>query len=509
VANAVEKHLSRVLDEERVRGVRRLTVVRLAGAAAGLTTALFAGVLGDDSAWRGTLGPLVAYAGLAIMLFAAVRRSQRLARGFGISVALLDVPAVTLIQYQGMAGAPERFLFGPVLGMYCALVVASALLLSARAVLVTCVAAMAAAALLYRLADAPASEHAIIAIAPLGTASICAFLVGRIRALVVESRKSDLMGKYVLGERIGAGGMAEVFKATYAPEGGFEREVAVKRVLPAYAADLAFIDRFRREAELTARLNHPNVVQVLDFGYHHDTYFLAMELVEGVPLSRLVDRPLPLCVASWIGLQLAEALDYIHTRASPDGRPLGLVHRDLNPPNVLVSKHGEVKLADFGVARAAEGPKMTATGMLVGKRGYLSPEQIRGDSYDGRADLFALGLTLYEALTGRKALDGTSDVAMLKALLEASVPPPSAVRDEVPAPLDAVVVGLLAREPAARTPSAAALKAQLLALSGPAAPYPDGRRLLGEAVQRAMDLPAPAVAVSSHGGDSPTRTSAR
>ena len=163
------------------------------------------------------------------------------------------------------------------------------------------------------------------------------------------------------------------------------------------------------------------------------------------------------------------------------------MHRDLNPPNVLLSRIGEVKLSDFGIARAADRVRVTRTGQVRGKAAYMSPEQAQNDEIDSRTDLFALGLTLWESLTGRRAIDEPDDAKALIQLITHDVPAPSALRPEVPPELDAIVGGLLQRAPAKRTPSARALADSLEALKGAAAPLPDGRRLLGEAVTQAIE----------------------
>jgi serine/threonine-protein kinase len=283
--------------------------------------------------------------------------------------------------------------------------------------------------------------------------------------------------------------MAEVYKATYCPEGGFEKTVAVKKVLPSYAQDEAFVSMFRQEAELCSRLNHPNVVQVLDFGRFQDTYFLAMEHVDGLTLRHLIKaskgQGLPLPAVTWLGLELFAALDYVHRRAGPDGRPLGLVHRDVNPPNILVSVAGEVKLTDFGIARATEGAGLTNAGMIKGKPGYLAPEQIELKPLDERADLFAAGVTLHEALTGRHLYPSTHDAPSLFQVLQGEVRPPSAMRPEVPPELDTLVMRLLAKEKDQRVPTAAHAQALLASFRGAAAAQPDGKRLLAEAVAQA------------------------
>jgi serine/threonine-protein kinase len=212
-----------------------------------------------------------------------------------------------------------------------------------------------------------------------------------------------------------------------------------------------------------------------------------MELVDGVPLSRLLrDEGMEIPAVTYVARELAQALDFIHNRIGLDGSSLGLVHRDLNPPNVLISRHGEVKLADFGVAKASAGSNLTAAGMLVGKLNYMAPEQLRGDPYDGRADMFALGLTLYELVAGHRAVRSTSEVAILKELLDGTFEPPSHSRADIPAPLDDVIVGLLNRDPQHRT-TATALRDKLAALAGPANDVHEGRRLLAAAVARAQE----------------------
>ena len=281
-------------------------------------------------------------------------------------------------------------------------------------------------------------------------------------------RARDVFGKYLLHERIGAGGMAEVFRATYSPEGGFEKIVAIKRVLPGYAQDEAFLTMFRAEAELCSRFSHPCVVQVLDFGRFGETYFLAMEYVDGAPLQRLLHtvsgRGLPVGAVISLGVSLCEALEYLHQRRGADGRSLGLIHRDLNPPNVLVSSNGEVKLTDFGIARARGSAALTQVGLIKGKPGYLAPEQAAGEPIDGRVDLFALGTTLWESLIGERLFPSSEVDAMEHVLFERRIPPPSERRGDVPPELDRVVMGLLERDLSRRTATATEALVALRAL---------------------------------------------
>jgi tRNA A-37 threonylcarbamoyl transferase component Bud32 len=339
-------------------------------------------------------------------------------------------------------------------------------------------------------------RSALIVLGGVAGAMLARYLISKAEAALRASREQDLMGKYFLHERLGSGGMAEVFRATYWPEGGFRKTVAIKRVLPAKADTARFTQMFLEEARLCAMLNHPNVVQVFDCGKYQDRFILAMEYVEGCSLAKLLkrlDRPLPLAAVSFLGAELAAALDYIHKRVGPDGTPLGLVHRDLNPPNVLLSRIGEVKLADFGVAHVLSSGITHEAQRVYGKIHYMAPEQLRGERFDGRADLFCLGLTLHEALTGVLAVRGDTQQVLQKTgrLVEH---PPSLLRPEVPPELDALIMRLLAEAPEQRPVTGEEVREALAALGGEAAPYPHGQRLLAEAVRTVASEP-PATAL--------------
>jgi serine/threonine-protein kinase len=319
------------------------------------------------------------------------------------------------------------------------------------------------------------------------TATLGSLIVNKAGEALRAIREKDVMGKYFLHERVGVGGMAEVFRATYSPEGGFEKQVAIKRVLPAYADNEEFLALFRREAELGSLLNHPNIVQVLDLGRHQGTVFLALEYVDGLSLSTLLQRVrrLPPAAVAYIGAEMALALAYMHGRTGRRGEPLGLVHRDLNPPNILLSRIGEVKLSDFGVARAANQLALTRAQTVRGKAGYMAPEQAHGLVLDGRADLFALGLTLYEALAGQPALHGENDAELMVASTQQDVPPPSRLVPGISPALDAIIAGLLRRDLEQRTRSAEVLGRQFLSLPGAEAPYVHGQRQLIDALREA------------------------
>jgi serine/threonine-protein kinase len=253
-----------------------------------------------------------------------------------------------------------------------------------------------------------------------------------------EVRANELFGKYRLGPEIASGGMGTVVRATYCPEGGFERPVAIKRIHPHLARDPRFVAEFRHEAELCARLLHPNIVSVFDFGRHEDTYFFAMEFVDGPHLGRLARRvrrhgmKVPGRVAALIGREVAEGLRFAHSVArDSDGRLLRVVHRDLSPNNVLLSEAGQVKVSDFGIARVLLDANSHHTDHHTGKLSYMAPEQARGEPFDERVDLFALGVVLWELLMLRPLFTRASQAATVLAVIEAEVPSPNEERSEL------------------------------------------------------------------------------
>lgn len=248
-------------------------------------------------------------------------------------------------------------------------------------------------------------------------------------------RSAELFGKYRLGERIAVGGMGEVFRALYCPEGGFARPVALKRVGAQWAAQPKFVEAFRAEAELCARLLHPNIVQVLDFGRVEDTFFLAMEYVDGGSLGDLVDRAneaglqVPERVVAQVGKDVLAGLGFAYDDArGADGQLLRVIHRDLNPPNVLLTRVGTAKVSDFGIARAVGEAGALVTGTVMGKSAYMSPEQACGEPLDGRSDLFAAGALLWEVLTGERLFQRGTDLASMRAIVDEDAPAPSTVR---------------------------------------------------------------------------------
>jgi serine/threonine-protein kinase len=276
-------------------------------------------------------------------------------------------------------------------------------------------------------------------------------------------------GKYRLLELLASGGMAEVWRAELPGPAGFAKEVALKLVRADLAAQPELSRLFEQEARLASRLGHANVVQVFEYDVADGRHYLAMELVRGRTLRQVSDRcreagvRMGLARAVHVGAEVARALAYAHGLADR-GRPLGIVHRDVSPQNVLVSFEGEVKLADFGIARALGAAEHTAPGTLKGKVAYMAPEQARGEPVDARADLFSLGVVLWELLAGRRLFARDSEAAALAALLSAEpVSRPSEWNEEVPPQLDAAVLSALERDPGRRVRSADEMLAALAA----------------------------------------------
>ena len=263
------------------------------------------------------------------------------------------------------------------------------------------------------------------------------------------------MATYRLIRKLAAGGMAEVFLAKVVGAEGFEKPVAVKRILPSLAQDREFVELFLREAKLTVCLQHANVVQVFDLGSINGQYYMVMEFVDGENL-RAVQRgaagnqvPLGLREVCFIVQQVTEGLAYAHSRSDAVGRPLNIIHRDVNPSNVMVASSGEVKLADFGIAKAANAQNGTQAGVVKGKAGYLAPEQVKGAEVDQRADLFLIGLMLYELLAGKQLFSGPDYFLTLRNIAQFDVKSLAPVPG-VPPALWSIVTRALAPEPSAR-----------------------------------------------------------
>jgi len=238
--------------------------------------------------------------------------------------------------------------------------------------------------------------------------------------------------RYRLVNKIAHGGMAEIYLALQAGAEGFQKQVVLKRILPALSADPGFVRMLIDEAHIASTLNHSNLVQVLDLGKSGDEFFLVLEFVDGWSLEQVRRRAqkakvkLPLPLALHIVGALCRGLAYVHTRKR-NGEPLGIVHRDVTPQNVLLSREGEVKLSDFGIAKAVNRRERSATGVIKGKFAYMSPEQSIGAALDARSDLFAVGTLTYLLTTGRKPFEGDTDVDVLMQVRKARYPKPSTV----------------------------------------------------------------------------------
>jgi serine/threonine protein kinase len=260
-------------------------------------------------------------------------------------------------------------------------------------------------------------------------------------------------GKYTLLRRLATGGMAEIFLARQGGVGGFEKDVVVKRLLPEHAAHPDFVSMFLDEARIAAHLTHPNIAQIFDLGQEGDDYYIAMEYVRGADLRRVCSQGiaegnyLPLHLAIRVVTEVCDALAYAHSRTDKDGQPMGIVHRDISPTNVLVTFDGGVKLVDFGIAKAANKVSVTKVGQIKGKYGYMSPEQCRGDALDARSDIFAVGINLYEITLGRRLFRGDSDVETIRAIESGAVPAPRSISPDYPATLEQIVLRALAPRP--------------------------------------------------------------
>jgi serine/threonine protein kinase len=263
-------------------------------------------------------------------------------------------------------------------------------------------------------------------------------------------------GSYSLLERVATGGMAEVFRAKRKGVEGFEKVVAVKRILPHLSSNKDFVDMFIEEAKMVASLSHPNIVQIFDLGRIDETYYIAMEFVEGKDLRTILTRArnrstLPAVdLAALIAARVSAALEYAHRHRDSNGQELRIVHRDVSPQNILVSDEGEVKLVDFGIAKAATKASHTDSGSLRGKLLYMSPEQAWGKPLDKRSDLFALGAVFFEILTGHLLFSASSEMSVLERVREARFVPPSSLNPAVPIELEAVVMRLLNKNPLER-----------------------------------------------------------
>lgn len=275
-------------------------------------------------------------------------------------------------------------------------------------------------------------------------------------------------GKYTLLRRLAVGGMAELYLALQRSVAGFEKLIVVKRILPTLASDENFVQMLLAEARIAATLNHPNIAQVYDVGLAEEDYFIAMEHVHGEDLRSIVRqmrnkavRSFPLEHTLAIVLGCCKGLSYAHERRDLDGAPMEIVHRDVSPQNVLVTFTGDVKLVDFGIAKARDNKDLEEDGKLKGKIPYMSPEQAQGMELDGRSDVFSLGVMLFELCTGKRLFRGTDEQDTLRIIVEGNYPAPRSINPHLPVPLEQIIQKALAPSRSHRYESARAMQADL------------------------------------------------
>ncbi len=282
-----------------------------------------------------------------------------------------------------------------------------------------------------------------------------------------ESQHQHQQQRYRVIEKLASGGMAEVFRAESAGLEGFKKQVAIKRVLPHLSEKKKFISMFLDEARLSAHLSHSNCVQVFDIGVGDNAYFIVMEYVDGADLKAVLEvlkkhgRSLAIEEAVFIAIKICEGLCYAHELIDQEGRPFGVVHRDVSPPNVLMTKYGEIKIVDFGLAKASSQLEKSEPGIIKGKFSYLSPEAALGKEVDHRTDIFAVGIILWEMLAARRLFLGDTDFATVKLVQQAVVPSISHSNPKVTPDLERILNKALARDPAQRYQSARELAVSL------------------------------------------------
>ena len=313
---------------------------------------------------------------------------------------------------------------------------------------------------------------------------------GRLRAFTGSERRRRF-GRYETLFRIAGGGMAEVYAARILGEGGFEKVVALKRMLPTLAEDERFVTMFLDEGRVSSNISSPNVVQTLDLGRaEDDSLYLVMELVVGVPLSKLLrevlrsGKHLPVPIAVEILAQAANGLHDAHEAVTPMGEHLRIVHRDISPQNILVDRAGRTRITDFGVARAMQRHSHTQTGEVKGKMAYFAPEQATGGQLDHRVDIFALGIVAWETFTGRRLFKSENPLHTLQKITVDPIPQVKDVRTEIPEAINDCIMKALSRDPAGRFQSSRAFADALRAAS----PEPADRNAVG-------------LCVNEHGGD--------
>lgn len=277
-------------------------------------------------------------------------------------------------------------------------------------------------------------------------------------------------GQYHLTEKIAQGGMAEIFKGRTVDANGLEKTVVIKRILPHIAASTEFIAMLVDEAKIAVQLSHGNIAQIYDLGKVGEDYFIVMEYVAGKSVSQIARRlrhlvrPCPLPVACFIVSEVAAGLDYMHRKRDEEGNPLGIIHRDISPQNIIVSESATIKIIDFGIAKAKTKVTTTDSGVVKGKFAYMSPEHAEGEKLDYRSDIFSLGIILDELLVGQRLFKGKNNAETIRKVKKAKVRPPSLDRPEIPPELDEIVLKALARDREKRYQQAGLLREDLTRL---------------------------------------------
>ncbi|MBM4371587.1 MAG: serine/threonine protein kinase, partial [Deltaproteobacteria bacterium] len=272
------------------------------------------------------------------------------------------------------------------------------------------------------------------------------------------------LGKYELVEKIGAGGMAEVYRARLQGIEGFQKECVVKKILPGYARNMSFIRMLVDEAKLTSVLQHPNIVQIFELGSQENVFYMAMEFVEGKDLLKILARSAelktrpPVEIICYIIAEVCKGLHYAHNAQDINGQPLNIIHRDVSPSNIIVSRSGHVKIMDFGVAKARTQDGSGSRHVLRGKLGYMSPEQVRAEEIDHRSDIFSLGVVFSEAITLKRLFLGRTDLETLINIRDANIDKKLSRYSFIPEGLAAILKKALAKERDGRYPSAEALQ---------------------------------------------------
>jgi serine/threonine protein kinase len=319
------------------------------------------------------------------------------------------------------------------------------------------------------------------------------------------------LGRYRIVRRLAVGGMAEIFLARLSGPGDFEKTVVLKRLLPQFAADRTFVQMFHDEARLSARLQHPNVAQVFDIDRDGEQQFLVLEYVPGRSVQDALQRArerserLELDAALGIALGMCAGLHHAHEQRGPDGRPLGIVHRDVSPSNVIVSYDGAVKVVDFGIAKAASSSTVTRDAFVKGKVAYMAPEQCTGGQVDRRSDVFAIGVVLFELTTGTRLYTADSDWAVMRQITDDDAPAATTRNPDLPPALGAILARALSRDPSLRHATALELQLDLENFARESQLSPSGveiARLMAQLFPGERDAPPEG---SAAGLEAPTR----